>query len=282
LYVSVERIEDLYLAQAARPAGAILSLNSRTAARLLGDHAPIPFGRERIILRLDPFFPEGQAEDVADWVDKLASHNWRNFMACNLGHFSLLRQANTRRPLNILAGPELYAFNRHAGAFLFAAGANALVAPLESARQSLERAFDNKRERAAVFVTLFAWPRLFSVQSDVHHLYDFTRFTDARDEEFLLCSGNERSFVLPARPFSIVDKLPFLYQAGFTRFIVDFGPLPVQKKVFREVVKSLETGAPVSDATRFNWKDGFYTPQETTPAARGGAQTAPLRTNRKE
>jgi putative protease len=67
--------------------------------------------------------------------------------------------------------------------------------------------------------------------------------------------------VIPEQPFSIVDKLPFLEEAGFRRFILDFSGPPLRKQDYRDIMTALRTGQPLPDTSRFNWKNGFFSEQ---------------------
>jgi hypothetical protein len=117
-------------------------------------------------------------------------------------------------------------------------------------------------------VTIFAYPALFRIRSSLASLYDFSFFSDGRGESFQLVSSPESSLVLPEKPFSIVDKLPFLKEAGFTKFVVDFSGPPLKKRDYKDVMDAVKTGAPLPNTVRFNWKDGFYSPPEPGAAGR--------------
>ena len=48
--------------------------------------------------------------------------------------------------------------------------------------------------------------------------YDFNYFTDKEGEMFKSLSTPDGSFVLPEKPFSILDKYSQMQSAGFSRF----------------------------------------------------------------
>jgi putative protease len=142
-------------------------------------------------------------------------------------------------------------------------GAGYLVSPLENNRQNLEKTIDAPY-RHRIFITVFAWPALFHIRASLGNLYDFGPFSDNQDEEFRLASGEEGTRVYPRQPFSIVDKLPFLREAGFSRFILDLRGGPgnsgssLKKAQYRDLMKSAQNALILAGASRFNWKDGFY------------------------
>jgi putative protease len=298
LYVAVPRLEDLYMLQSSRPIRVLLNLTRRNAAKLLGKDGqkkePLPFNKGEIILRLDPYFPQGDEVFMREAVGALLEEGYRQFMVNNPGHFSCFRNTadNTAaggadrktedrkagaagrgggrgaESLGIIAGPYLYTFNRWALSFVSSLGAGYLVSPLENNRQNLEKTIDPPYRRR-VFITIFAWPPLFRIRAGLGGLYNFGPFSDSQDEEFQLAAGEEGTLVYPRRPFSIVDKVPFLREAGFSRFILDLcGSLgaasghSLKKVQYRNIMKSAQDAVPMAGASRFNWKDGFYK-QET-------------------
>ena len=100
--------------------------------------------------------------------------------------------------------------------------------------------------------------------------YDFVNFSDKQEGEFRTLVTPEGSFVLPENPFSIVDKLAFLKNSGFKRFIIDFSKVEVNKQSYRRLIQNMEKGIPLPETTRFNWKDGFYSPEHSPAAAKEG------------
>ena len=260
IYVGVSRIEDLYAVQAVRPVKVLLAYTPAAAARLLGDdQPPLPFKPQEIILSLDPYFPQALEDPLGEALERLRERGYRQFALNNPGHFAYFRdKSGGADKAALMAGPYLYAFNRWALSFVSGLGIGAAVSPLENNRQNLERTVEPGR-RAAVFVTLFAYPALFRIRAGLEGLYKFEQFEDSRGERFLLRNGGGAgSLVLPRRPFSIVDKRPFLQAAGFRRFIVDFSGPPLRKQDYKDVMAAVESSSPLPDVSRFNWKNGFY------------------------
>jgi putative protease len=266
-YVAVSRVEDLYILQSIRPTRVILALTRKNAARLLGKgETPPPFNKGEIILSLDPYFPQEDEEPLAEEIKALLGKGYRQFIVNNPGHFSFFRGDALRRdpadqsPASgpaLVAGPFLYVFNRWAASFVSSLGADNFVSPLENNRQNLEKTLSPDR-RSLCFVTIFAWPALFRIRADLGGIYGFKGFADSRGEEFRLSTGKEGSVVYPGRPFSIVDKIPFLREAGFSRFILDLSGPPLKKTVYRNLMKSVQNAVPLPETSRFNWKNGFY------------------------
>jgi putative protease len=280
IYCAVSRIEDLFILQSVRPIRAMLQLTRKNAARLLdAAKSPLPFNPGETILVLDPYFPQAMETVLDGEIRSLREKGYYQFMINNPGHFSLFQNLAPRnlvpkrqlekqinqstklslKPAALIAGPYLYQFNRWANAFITSLRVDAMVSPPENNRQNLEKTVSPGR-RAFTFVPLFSYPALFRIRADLNGLYDFGEFQDSRDERFrLISSGDgEGSLVIPEKPYSIIDKVPFLEEAGFHRFILDFSGPPLRKKDYRDIMNALRTGHPLPDISRFNWKDGFY------------------------
>jgi putative protease len=295
LYVQVSRIEDLYVVQSDRPVKTILCYSHDQLPRLLlKDKQPLPFVFSDIIIQLDPFFPQNQEAQLSEDILSLIDRGYRYFIVNNPGHFSLfkaaqIKAANTKaantkaannkmvknkspqetKPGNkkpqdsgitLIAGPWLYVFNSWSLAFIKAAGAEYFVSPLENNRQNLERTLFNETLafRRKTFITVYSHPSLFRIRASLGKLYDFSKFSGNKDEIFRLASSSGATMVYPETPFYIADKIPFLQQAGFSRFILAFSAMPLKKSHYKELVKAAREAALPAGESRFNWKDGFF------------------------
>jgi len=283
LYVAVSRTEDLFIVQSSRPQRVMLAYSRKTAAYLLAENKPpLPFKPAEIILVLDPYLPEGAVsagedtggESLESEIERLVEKGYRQFVLNNPGHFSLFRNLKEKDKTLLIAGPWLYVFNAWSLSFVLSLGVDGCVSPLENNRQNLERTLGELPHstgrqktkgqqapgalRSRFFIPVFAWPPLFRIRSDVSALYDFNSFTDNMGGNFSIVTGHEGSQVYPESPFSITDKIPFLREAGFSRFIIDLSGPPLKKAAYRDLMRAVNEGAPINGATRFNWKDGFY------------------------
>ncbi|MDR1586366.1 MAG: U32 family peptidase [Treponema sp.] len=311
IYVSVSRVDDLYIVQSSRPVKVMLSYTRKSAAALLADGRTLPFKPDELILTLDPYFPQAQAGVMAEEIGGLMERGYQQFVVNNPGHLSLFRDGGPAgksgaRAASLIAGPWLYIFNRWALSFIASLGLEGFISPYENNRQNLERTFsfgggqearpakdgaeiprlpDSAGEsrtlhhggarrgggvtgkiaalRSLVFVPVFARPSLFRIRADLSAVYDFDEFSDSRGENFSLITGLEGSLVIPETPFSITDKIPFLEQAGFKRFIIDLTGPVLKKSHYRDLIRSVKEGVPLPGASRFNWKNGFYQVKET-------------------
>ncbi|WP_461246707.1 peptidase U32 family protein [Treponema sp. R6D11] len=276
LYIAVSRPEDFFILQSSRPQRVMLTLSRKNAKYLLDDtKPPLPFKPAEIILTLDPWFPQDIAEyengKVAQEIEQLTERGYAQYVLNNPGHFSLFREHEN---VKLIAGPWLYTFNSWALSFVSSLGVDAFVSPLENNRQNLERTLGmesrkkedksgRKRQSKSIlhskfFITVFAWTPLFNTRANLSSVLNFDSFADNMDEEFLLETSPEGSRVYPKKYFSIIDKIPFLKEAGFGRFIIDLSGQVLKKSNYRDLMRSVNENAPLPQSSRFNWKDGFY------------------------
>jgi len=285
LYIAVTRPEDMYILQSSRPQGVMLSLSQKNAKYLLacGNNSQgklLPFKPNEIILTLDPWFPQDIAgyEDakISDSIKQLIQKGYNQYMVNNPGHFSLFKGFDK---VKLISGPWLYIFNSWSLSFIassFSAGKQGIdgfVSPFENNRQNLERTLgiitsgkDGKNIkhgkvsalRSKFFITVFSWPPLFNIRVNLKHSDGLDRFADNKGETFFLASGDEGSRIYPCKYFSITDKIPFLKEAGFKRFIVDLTGSALKKSNYRDLMRSINENTPLPNSSRFNWKDGFY------------------------
>ena len=267
LYAMVSRVEDLYVLQSVRPIKAILSYSRKLAKRL--SEQGLPFPPQDIIIFLDPFFPQEQAKELDEEISALMEKGYTRFIVNNLGHFSFFRQWQNAV---LIAGPWLYTFNAWAWNFIARCGGlgpkvEYCVSPLENSRQNLEKTFPREEQtasrRSKVFITIFSRPSLFRFRQDLRALYRFENFAGNRNEAFRLTAAPNGSLVFPWEYFSIVDKTPFLREAGFSRFILDFSSAPLKKADYRDIMEAVNRALPLPGTNRFNWKNGFYQPEST-------------------
>jgi U32 family peptidase len=276
LYIAVSRPEDFFILQSSRPQRVMLALSRKNAKYLLDDtKPPLPFKPAEIILTLDPWFPQDIAEyengKMAREIELLTEKGYNQYVLNNLGHFSLFREHEN---VKLIAGPWLYTFNSWALSFVLSLGVDAFVSPLENNRQNLERTLgmeSRKKEdkggrkrqsknalNSKFFITVFAWTPLFNIRANLSSVLNFDSFADNMDEEFFLETSPEGSRVYPKKYFSIIDKIPFLKEAGFGRFIIDLSGQVLKKSNYRDLMRSVNENAPLPQSSRFNWKDGFY------------------------
>ena len=253
LYVQVSSVPDVFAAQSMNPVRMILELNSETLYDLLNKKTVLPLSKKQMILSLDPFCPQGIEDKQSQEIAALVEMGFNVFVANNIAHVSLLRQAGAKA----IAGPYLYSFNKWAVSWLENQNLGAFVSPYENSKKNLEAVFD-KKIRSRVLIPVYAYPALFRMRFRLPKDYDFTYFSDKEETQFKTISTADGSFVMPEAPFSILDKAEALKSDGFRRFLVDFSKTRVKKQEIKAVQLSLSKQMPLEGVSRFNWKEGFY------------------------
>jgi U32 family peptidase len=262
IYALVGRTGDLHILNSGRPKKAMLLFNRENAAVMRAEEKQLPFKRENLVLWLDPFFPESDAEWLASELEYWVGRDQRLFVANNLGHLGLLRGLGREgKPLAVIAGPYLYSFNRWAASFLLDEGARHIVPPLEISKQDFQKVAE-LAPASSWMPIVFSYPALFRIRADLASVYDFSTFSDRDGSAYELTSLGG-SVVTPMKPFSIIDRIPFLQKDGIGKFILDFSSVKLTKPLYKKVMRAAIEGKLLPETGRFNWKEGFWMPEET-------------------
>ncbi len=257
LYVQVSTIDDVFLAQSLHPVRLIIEFTCDTKYDLLNGKTVLPISKKSIYISLDPYCPASKEEELCADLETLIEKGYSNFVVNNIAQIQMLKG----KKVHIIAGPYLYTFNRWAVSFFENQDIGAFIMPYEDSRKNLEATFD-QNVRARVLVPVFAYPALFRIRFKLPEDYGFTYFSDKEEGMFKVVSSDDGSFVMPELPFSLLDKTEFLSQAGFKKILVDFSKTKLSKGQIKNVSSSLFKKQPFPEVNRFNWKDGFYNPQQ--------------------
>lgn len=257
VYVQVSTVQDMFAILAEHPIRVILELNSETKKALIEKKEVLPFSKKQVFISLDPYCPNEIEESLQETIDYLIEDGFHYWVVNNPAHINMLKN----KKATMIGGPYLYTFNRWAASWLENQNIEAFITPYENSRQNVEAAFEGKQRRK-VMLTLFAYPALFRMRFKLPESYNFTYFNDKEGVTFKALSTEDGSFVMPEKPFSLVDKIKFMEQAGFTHFLIDMSKTKVSKSEFRLIMKAVYKGEVLPDTSRFNWKDGFYNPDK--------------------
>jgi U32 family peptidase len=252
IYVKTNVFGDLYLIFSIKPEKVILEGDPKNI-RLLKKHMKdMPFKPEEIIVSLPPFFSVNDEKILEEELSGLSESGIRNFIANNVGQLSMLKKMHA----NVIAGPFLYTFNRYSVDFLMENGCNFVITPLENNKRNLLNTVEyNPR---IFFVTLFAYPELFIIKTDLRNKYNFTYFTDSKNSGFHIFADEDFSKIIPENPFSIADKKSQLEKKGLCKFIVDVSYANINKNYYKTLMRNIQNGSIIETGMRFNWKNGFY------------------------
>ncbi len=279
VYVQVSSIPDVFAVQGLNPVRLILEYNSETSYDLLNQKTVLPFSKKQIYISLDPFCSAAQEDKLAEELNTLIAAGYTQFVANNIAHIQMLKGKAT-----VIAGPYLYTFNRWAVSWLENQNIGAFIMPYENSRRNLEQTYDNN-VRSRVLVPVFAYPALFRMRFKLPGDYDFTYFEDKEGSVFKVNSTADGSFVMPEGPFSIVDKVGFMKNAGFKKVLIDFSKTKVNRSQIKAISTSMMKSQPLPEISRFNWKDGFYSPAQIeeykAAAERAAARTSENQGKRK-
>ena len=267
-YALVSRVADIFLLNAARPKKAMILFDQKNSQALRKHEKELPFKRDSLVFWLDPYFPEGDASWLVPEIGYWMERGQTIFVANNPGHLGILRSLAgaagsgpaRRGDLTVIAGPWLYAFNRWSSAFLLQEGARFIVPPLEISKQNFQKLGETV-PAASWMPVVFAYPALFRIRANLGTKYDFRYFSDRDGETYELVPGQDYSVVIPSRPFSLVDRIPFLKKEGIGKFILDFSHVELTKQLYKQVMKAADEGRVLPDTSRFNWKNGFWQPE---------------------
>ena len=257
IYAQVSSISDIFAVQGLNPVRLILEYNSETSYDLLNHKTVLPFSKKQIFISLDPFCSAAQEDQLTNELELLIQDGYKNFVVNNLAHIQILKN----KKVNMIGGPYLYTFNRWAISWLENQDIGAFIMPYENSRRNLESTYE-QNVRSRVLVPVFAYPALFRMRFKLPSTYDFTFFQDKEGSIFKVNSTKDGSFVMPEEPFSILDKIEHISSSGFKRFLIDFSKTKVSKNQIKAINTSMSKALPLPDISRFNWKDGFYSPQQ--------------------
>lgn len=260
LYIQVSSLRDLHTVLAEQPIRIILDYNTETRTHLIENNGTLPVSKKVLFISLDPFCPQELENKLVEDINYLVSEGYVNWVVNNPAHITLLRQgmqANGVKKPGIIAGPYLYTFNRWAVSWLENQNIEAFVMSAENSKDNLESTFEVKH-RKQVLVPVLSWPALFRMRFKLPESYDFTTFKDKEGLEFTALSTPDGSYVMPANPFSLIDKISSLKSSGFTHFLLDFSRIRIQKGDLKQIMRAYYKGEPLPETDRFNWKDGFY------------------------
>lgn len=272
IYVQVSSISDVFAAQGFHPVRLILELTSETKKDLTEGITVLPFSKKSMFISLDPFCPQEIVAELEDSLNKLIEKGYTNFVVNNIAHISLLKNKN----VNMIAGPYLYTFNRWSASWLENQNVKAFIMPYENSRRNLEATFEPAlRER--VLVPIFSYPTLFRMRFKLPDDYNFTYFNDKEGSGFQVVSYDDGSFVMPEMPYSICDKTEFLSQSGFKKMLIDFSKTKLTKGIIKSIMTSILKQQTLPETSRFNWKNGFYSPQKIEEYKASNERAAAMR-----
>lgn len=252
-YIQVSTVSDLYAVAPEHPVRFIIELNTETRRSLIDKKEALPCGKKQVFISLDPFCPPKTQEVLENDIEALGALGFTQWVVNNPAHIALLKNKNVR----IIGGPYLYTFNRWAVSWLENQNIDAFIMSYETSLKNLETIFEGA-QRSRMMICLFSYPALFRMRFTLPESYDFSWFADKEGMMFRALSTPDGSFVMPEKPFSIIDRMQHLRKLGFSRFLIDMSKTAVHRADIKVLMRALYKGEALPDTSRFNWKDGFY------------------------
>lgn len=268
-YIQISTVSDLYAVAPEHPVRFIIELNTETRRSLIEKKEALPCGKKQIFISLDPFCPPTTQEVLENDIEELSALGFTQWVVNNPAHIALLKNKNVR----IIGGPYLYTFNRWAVSWLENQNIDAFIMSYETSLKNLETIFEGA-QRSRMMICLFSYPALFRMRFKLPETYDFSWFADKEGMMFRALSTPDGSFVMPEKPFSIIDRTHHLRKLGFSRFLIDMSKTAVRRADIKVLMRALYKGEALPDTSRFNWKDGFYSAVPLRAAASGKAPKA--------
>ena len=268
-YIQISTVSDLYAVAPEHPVRFIIELNTETRRSLIEKKEALPCGKKQIFISLDPFCPPTTQEVLENDIEELSALGFTQWVVNNPAHIALLKNKNVR----IIGGPYLYTFNRWAVSWLENQNIDAFIMSYETSLKTLETIFEGF-QRSRMMICLFSYPALFRMRFKLPETYDFSWFADKEGMMFRALSTPDGSFVMPEKPFSIIDRTHHLRKLGFSRFLIDMSKTAVRRADIKVLMRALYKGEALPDTSRFNWKDGFYSAVPLRAAASGKAPKA--------
>ena len=268
-YIQISTVSDLYAVAPEHPVRFIIELNTETRRSLIEKKEALPCGKKQVFISLDPFCPPTTQEVLENDIEELSALGFTQWVVNNPAHIALLKNKNVR----IIGGPYLYTFNRWAVSWLENQNIDAFIMSYETSLKTLETIFEGF-QRSRMMICLFSYPALFRMRFKLPETYDFSWFADKEGMMFRALSTPDGSFVMPEKPFSIIDRTHHLHKLGFSRFLIDMSKTAVRRADIKVLMRALYKGEALPDTSRFNWKDGFYSAVPLRAAASGKAPKA--------
>lgn len=268
-YIQISTVSDLYAVAPEHPVRFIIELNTETRRSLIEKKEALPCGKKQVFISLDPFCPPTTQKALENDIEELSALGFTQWVVNNPAHIALLKNKNVR----IIGGPYLYTFNRWAVSWLENQNIDAFIMSYETSLKTLETIFEGF-QRSRMMICLFSYPALFRMRFKLPETYDFSWFADKEGMMFRALSTPDGSFVMPEKPFSIIDRTHHLRKLGFSRFLIDMSKTAVRRADIKVLMRALYKGEALPDTSRFNWKDGFYSAAPLRAAASGKAPKA--------
>ncbi len=240
--------------------------------------------RRRLIWGLPPVILEADLDWYRQAIAGLGREGFGDWQVGHVGQARLVREAMAsrepaaetgtlvRRGGKVAPGGGRRAGSRPGRITLFGhyslnvMNAQALKALAEAGIESAQVSIEADRELVAALagrkqgrlgMTVFGFPPLFTARSRPHFFQYGHTFVSPRGEEFTLVQAFGQTLALPARPFSLLDRLPELKAAGLDYLVIDLTAQVFKRGELPLFWRRLEGGQAPERVSAFNYRTGL-------------------------
>lgn len=214
---------------------------------------------KNVVWSLPAIIHEAELRQTLSMLKELLNRGQRAFMISNTGHIDLLRQLIPGKHkdisrLKLYGGRELNILNSLSIKALSAIG---IRYPQISAESDCENARLIKKGNKKTFFTVYAWIPLFTSRVN-HKTFNCRKHLESlRGEHYYWKRKGKTGFLLPQRPFSLINRKKKLTEGGFDAWIVDVSLWPGHIKPPGYQPSSLNAIAKFLSGSDFNFSNGL-------------------------
>lgn len=262
-YVRINNLKDIFTIQTFKPEKVIINLNQENMKFIKNNFKSTYLKNDDVIFYFEPVFFNGFEQSFERDLNYLIENNFKHYIINNIGQLNLLKN----KRVNLICGPYLYTFNKYSIDFFKKIGFNYFIPPIENNKENLSNSIENLN-RNNWLITVFSNPVLFYINCALNKIYHFDTFMDSLNMNSLnrmllnnyykIIISENKTLIIPDKPFSLFDKINELKQKGFNKYIIDFSYLDIKKSYYKKTMNSAFKNDTLQSFTRFNWNSGFH------------------------
>ncbi|NDY43300.1 hypothetical protein G3N55_10665, partial [Dissulfurirhabdus thermomarina] len=217
--------------QGLRPDRLVVEINRRTLAAFLR-HPPFPARTGRLLWALPPVLHEERLAFHRSALRRILAAGFAGFVAANLSHPALIREAAGEagsRRVEIHGGAGLNILNSLAVRAAGELGLASVQLSVESDRDNLEALLAAGPPLPAG-LTVYGYLPLFTTRMRHPAFRPGTPVVSPKGERLHWTADAAAGHLLPARPFSLLDKEKELRRLALSAWVLDFTHRPPRRR----------------------------------------------------
>jgi putative protease len=256
IWLKTDRLKHLEFASRIRHKGIIVEINRHNTAKMR-DRKIRHMGN--IVWSIPVIVHEAEMRKTVSLLKELLNMGQRAFMLGNMAHFDMLRQAISGKNRNLsrlelYGGRELNILNSLS---LKAFSELGIRYPQISTETGLDNAKIIRPGGKKTFFTVMAWIPLFTSRARHHTFHTGKSVTSMRGEEYCWHQKGGTGYLLPSRPFSLLNRRKKLAEAGFKAWILDLSLWPPHIKAPAHKPGTINSLARTVPGQDFNFSNGL-------------------------